>query len=94
MFGFITKIFNKKPNAPPKREEVEQVDPYYTKYDGDRGSAQFSSRVGSDYIALFVNSSDGGKVLRVMKVTSRRFFFDFGTTCTEIGFERTDHILS
>ena len=80
------KFFNKK----IKIEDVHVVKPYYMKYDGETGYAQVMEKVTKTHIAIKVNLKGGGTINRVMKITKRDYFSDFGSCCSSLHFKRTD----
>jgi len=81
-------------NRPPKTKDVQAVNPYYLQYDGSKGYAQVVGRIEKKFVAIMVTCSDGSKVNRVMKVSERKFFFDFGGTCTQFDIIATGFILN
>jgi len=75
-------------NKPPKIKDVQAVNPYYLKYDGKTGYAQIVGRVEKKFVAIIVNNPSG-KLNRIMKVSKRKFFSDFGGACTQFNIEAT-----
>lgn len=84
-------MFAKKP---PKLSKVQAVVPYYLKYNGKTGYAQVIGRVEKNLVAIVVNNPDtpSGKINRIMKVTKRKFFSDFGGACTGLDIRATVYI--
>jgi hypothetical protein len=78
-------------NKPPKNEDIQAVKTYYMKYDGKQGYVQVVGKVTKKFIAVFVNNPDfpSGKINRIMKVTKREFFQDFGGACTQMDIQAT-----
>lgn len=85
-------MFSKK--KPPNLDKVQTVNPYYLKYNGKTGYAQVMGRVEKNLVAIVVNNPDfsSGKINRIMKVTKRKFFSDFGGACTELNIKATGFI--
>ncbi len=80
-------------NKPPKTAKVQAVNPYYLTYNGRTGYAQVVGKVKKKFVAIVVNNLDG-KVNRIMKVGQRKFFSDFGGTCTGLDIEATSFVLN
>ena len=80
-------------NKPPNTDKVQAVTPYHLKYNGKTGYAQVVGRVEKKFVAIHVNNPDG-KVNRIMKIKKRKFFSDFGGSCTGLDIEATDFILN
>ena len=83
------------PKKPPKTKHIQSVVPYHLEYDGKTGTAQVMGSVEKKFVAIEVNNPDfaSGKVKRIMKVTKRHFFSDFGSACTGLTFKATGFIL-
>ena len=81
---------------PPKTEKVQVVNPYYLTYDGKTGYAQVVGKVKKKFVAIVVNNPDtpSGKLNRIMKVVSRKFFSDLGGACTGLDIKATGFVLS
>lgn len=84
------------PKKPPKTKHIQSVIPYHLKYDGDKGYAQVMGRVEKKFVAIIVNNpgSKTGRINRIMKVTKREFFSDFGSACTGLSIKTTGFILN
>jgi len=82
-------MFEKKP---PKLDKVQEVNPYYLKYNGKTGYAQVVGKVEKKLVAIQVNNPDfpSGKINRIMTVTKRKFFSDFGGACTGLDIKATE----
>lgn len=78
---------------PPKAKNIQLVKPYYLKYDGKEGHAQVIGRVEKKFVAIEVNNP-AGKINRIMKVTKREFFSDFGDTCTGLSIKVTGFLFN
>ena len=76
----------------PQTKDIQDVNHYYLSYDGKQGYAQVVGRIEKKFVAILVNNGKG-KVNRIMKVTNRKFFVDFGGTCTELNIKATGFIL-
>lgn len=85
MFNFFKKI------GTPKTDDICRKSTMHMDYDGKKGYALLMHRVTSKYIAITVNNSShpDGKVQRIMKITERSFYQDFGCTCTSLRFVAT-----
>ena len=79
-------------NKLPKNEDIQAVRTYYISYDGKQGCAQVVGRIEKKFVAIMVNNG-GGKVNRIMEVTKRKFFSDFGGVCTQLDITTTGFIL-
>lgn len=90
MFDFIKKAML------PKLKDICRNSTMHMDYDGKKGYAMIMHRVTSKYIAISVNNPNtpSGKVDRIMKITERSFYQDFGCTCTSLRFLATKHILT
>ncbi len=86
--------FRKPSISKPNISNIHVVKPYYLKYDGETGWAQVIGEITKPYISIKVNSRTGGKIDRIMKITKRAFFSDFGGCCSSLHFKRTDLILN
>lgn len=75
-------------------KKVEIVRPYYLKYDGKVGFAQVTGNIQKPFVAILVNSQGGGQVNRIMEVSKRKTFSDFGGTCTGLDFKATGFIVN
>ena len=64
--------------------QVQLVKPYYMKYDGRKGYAMVATEVTKKFVAIEVNAAGGGKIWRVMKISDKKLFSDFGGTCTSM----------
>jgi len=76
----------------PKMEKVQKVTTYFMRYDGETGYIQVADKVTKKFVAVQVNNP-AGKVWRIMKVTKREFYSDFGCTCTGLDIKATEFIL-
>ena len=87
-------MFGKK--KPPEAKDTQSVVPYYLEYNGKEGTAQVVGRVEKKFVAIEVNNPDfaSGKVKRIMQITKREFFSDFGGACTGLTFKATGFILN
>jgi hypothetical protein len=82
-----------KKNKPPKTEDIQAVKHYYLSYDGNQGYVQVVGRVEKKFVAVMVNNGSG-KVNRIMKITKRKFFSDFGGVCTQLDIKATGFVLN
>ncbi len=80
-------------NRPPKTKKVQAVIPYYLTYNGETGYVQVVGRITKKFVAVVVNNPNG-KVNRIMKVTKRNFFSDFGGACTGLDIKSTGFVLN
>jgi hypothetical protein len=78
-------------NNTPQTKDVQGVKPYYLKYDGKQGYVQVVGKITKKFIAVMVNNAGepSGKINRIMKVTDRKFFNDFGGACTQMDIKAT-----
>jgi hypothetical protein len=79
-------------DKPPKNEDIQNVKHYYLSYDGKQGYVQVVGKITKKFVAVMVNNGNG-KVNRIMKVTKRKFFNDFGGACTQMDITATGFIL-
>ena len=77
----------------PQNKDIKEVRPYYLKYNGQTGFAQVMSRIETKFVAIEVNNPSG-KVNRIMEVTEREYFSDFGGTCTGLKFKATGFVFN
>lgn len=75
-------------------KKVEIVSPYYLDYDGEAGYLQVVGKIKKPFVAVLVNSQAGGRVNRIMKVVKRKFFNDFGGTCSELNIKATGFVVN
>lgn len=82
-------------DKPPKTKHTQSIIPYHLEYNGKTGYAQVVGRVEKKFVAVEVNNPDfpSGKVIRIMKVTNRKFFSDFGGACTGLDIKATEFFL-
>jgi len=80
-------------NTKPTTKNTRFVKPYYMQYDGKSGYAQIIGKIEKKFVAIKVNNN-AGKINRIMKITKRKYFSDFGQTCTELHFKATPFTLS
>ncbi len=89
MSSKIKTMINRLLNPLPKRKDVDVIKPYYLDYDGTVGFAQVMRDVEKKHVGILVKDAEGNPFTRVMKVTDRESFSDFGGTCTGLHFKRT-----
>jgi hypothetical protein len=75
-------------------KKVQIVSPYYLKYNGKTGYIQVTEEITKPFVAVLVNSQAGGKVNRIMEVSNKKFFSDFGGACTELDIKATGFIVN